>query len=115
MQFRPFGPGNGSTGLLAGLAPIAYGGSSGTVKAAEYDLVDPFQVRVASTVRFAVDARDLDEMLVSIAPGQSEHPRHPHFRDGLATWLAGESELLTTSPLLVEESSVARLVLEPRS
>ena len=115
LQFRRFGPGNGSTGLLAGLAPIAYGGSSGTVKAAEYDLVDPFQVRVASTVRFAVDALDLDEMLVSIAPGQSEHPRHPHFRDGLAPWLAGESELLTTSPLLVEESSVARLVLEPRS
>jgi penicillin amidase len=115
LQFRPFGPGNGSSGLLAGLAPIAYGGSSGTVRAAEYDPVDPFQVRVASTVRFAVDALDLDEMLVSIAPGQSEHPRHPHFRDGLPAWLAGESELLTTSPLLVEESSVARLVLEPRS
>ncbi len=111
LRFQPFGP--GGAGLDA-LGPIAYGGSSATVSVAEYDSADPFRVRVASTFRFAVDAQELDEALVSIAPGQSEHPGHPHFDDGLDDWLKGRSRLLATSRLLVAETSVSRLVLEPR-
>jgi len=113
LRFQPFGPGAAAAGL-DGIGPIAYGGSSATVSAAEYDSAESFRVRVASTFRFAVDARELDEALVSIAPGQSEHPGHPHFEDGLDDWLVGRSRLLGTSRLFVEETGVSRLVLEPR-
>jgi hypothetical protein len=75
--------------------------------------MDPFAVEVASTARLAFDAGALRESLVSLAPGQSEHPGHAHFQDQLAPWLSGRSGLLATGPLLVEETSVARLRLEP--
>ena len=55
----------------------------------------------------------LDQMLTALAPGQSEHPDHPHYRDGIPDWLAGRSSLLATGKLLVEEVSLAHLVLEP--
>jgi hypothetical protein len=60
-----------------------------------------------------VDVGALDQALVAIAPGQSEHPDHPHFRDGLSDWLAGHATLLVTNRLLVRESGAQRLRLEP--
>jgi acyl-homoserine lactone acylase PvdQ len=72
-----------------------------------------FGVRVAATARFAVDAEALDLALVSLAPGQSEHPPDPHFDDGIAPWLAGRHALLATRRIEVEDRSMARLVLEP--
>lgn len=113
LRFRAFGPPELDGAGLHGLDPIAYGGTTGTVNTAEYDTAAPFQVRVASTVRFAIDTAELDEALVAIAPGQSEHPRHRHFRDGLQSWLEGRAVLLVTSRLLVDEGRVTRLVLEP--
>ena len=74
---------------------------------------DPFAARVASTFRFAVDTAALDEALVSLAPGQSGHPGHPHFSDGVERWREGRPQLLAASTLLVEESSRALLRLEP--
>jgi len=70
-------------------------------------------VRVASTFRFAVDAAELDEALVGLAPGPSEHPRHVHFASGLQRWLEGRHSLLATSNLQVEEASASRLTLLP--
>jgi acyl-homoserine lactone acylase PvdQ len=60
-----------------------------------------------------VDAGSLDQALTAIAPGQSEHPRHPHFSDSLDDWLVGHSALLITDRLLVRESGARQLVLEP--
>jgi penicillin amidase len=95
------------------LGPFPYGGSLHTVRAAAFDPLDPFDVRVASTVRLAFDTGSLDQGLAVLAPGQSEHPEHPHFSDQLPGWLEGRATLLATSPLLVEETSVARLRLDP--
>jgi acyl-homoserine lactone acylase PvdQ len=95
------------------LAELPYPGTAHTILAADYDPMDPFAVEVASTARLAFDAGALRESLVSLAPGQSEHPGHAHFQDQLAPWLSGRSGLLATGPLLVEETSVARLRLEP--
>lgn len=95
------------------LGPFAYGGGVHTVRAASFDPLDPFEVRVASTLRLAFDTGSLDQGLAVLAPGQSEHPGHRHFDDQLESWLDGRSTLLATSPLLVEETSVARLRLEP--
>ncbi len=113
LRFRSLPGLESAMGAPRGLGPFAYGGDDTTVKAAEYDPLRPFDVRVASTVRFAVDTGTLDRALVSIAPGQSEHPGHPHFRDGVEQWLEGRPGLLVTGRLLVEEWSVATLELEP--
>lgn len=111
LRFRPLPPGPDADSK--GLGPFDYGGSSSTPNTAEYDPSAPFAVRVASTARFAVDTAELDQVLVSLAPGQSEHPSHPHFRDGVKRWLEGQPGLLVTGRLLVQETSPARLVLAP--
>jgi penicillin amidase len=112
LSFRPFGDlRNGSE--YDGLSELPYGGSGDTVNAADFVQPDDFSVRVASIFRMVVDARSLDQALTAIAPGQSEHPSHPHFNDGLGDWLAGHSALLVTDRLLVRESGDRQLVLEP--
>jgi penicillin amidase len=112
LSFRPFGDSrNGSS--FTGLSDLPYGGSGDTINTAELARSDDFGVRVASVFRMVVDAGSLDQALTAIAPGQSEHPSHPHFNDGLDDWLAGHSSLLVTDRLLVRESGARRLVLEP--
>jgi penicillin amidase len=115
VTFRPLGP----FALLgpppAALGPFPVGGSDDTVACAEYDRRAPFDVRVASTWRLAIDADQLDQGLTSLAPGESEHFDHPHASDGIERWLAGQPRLLVASPLLIDETTRARLVLEPAS
>ena len=113
LTFRPFLGGQRMARFRGGLPPFGYGGSGATLNAGGYDRADPFAVRVASTFRFAVDVATLDEVLVSLAPGQSGHPGHPHFDDGVQRWREGRPHLLITSPLLIEESSRSVLRLEP--
>lgn len=112
IRFRPL-LGLGSLLSEWSLPPVPYAGTAHTVQAGAYDALDPFEVRMASTVRLAFDTGALDQSLAVLAPGQSEHPGHPHFDDQLAGWLAGRAGLLATGTLLVEETSVARLGLEP--
>jgi penicillin amidase len=112
LVFRPFLPTPAGVSP-APLGPYEVGGSGGTLNTAEYDPARPFDVRIASIFRFAVDAGDLDEALFALAPGQSEHPRHRHHADGIQGWLDGRFRLLATSRLLVEQTSRSELVLEP--
>jgi acyl-homoserine-lactone acylase len=100
---------------VSGLGPFSFGGNGNSVNAADYAAGESFDVRVASTFRFAIDAAALDEALIGLAPGQSEHPRHVHFTSGLQRWLEGRPSLLATSTLLVEEASASRLTLEPEA
>ena len=112
LRFKPFLP--LAPGASPGqLGPYEVGGSGGTLNAAEYDPGAPYDVRLASIFRFAVDAGDLDEALYALAPGQSEHPRQRHYADGIQGWLDGRFRLLATSRVLVEQTSRAELVLEP--
>jgi penicillin G amidase len=113
LRFQPFGPVAPRDAEIAPLGPFAAGGSGSTLNTAEYAEGDDYGVLLASTYRFAIDTAAMDQALVGLAPGQSEHPRHPHASDGLERWREGRSSLLVTSPLLVEELSSARLVLEP--
>jgi penicillin amidase len=113
LSFRPFAPLLPRESELGPLGPFPAAGSGSTLNAAEYSEGDGFGVRVASTFRFAIDTAALDQALVGLAPGQSEHARHPHARDGLERWRSGRPSLLATSPLLIEEFSRSRLVLEP--
>jgi penicillin amidase len=113
LQFRAFLPGADVLRRGADLGPFAAAGSGASVNMAEYAPGEPYAVRVASTFRIAIDASELDEALLTIAPGQSGHPGHPHFADAIERWRDGRPMLLTTSPLLVEESSRGLLLLEP--
>jgi penicillin amidase len=112
LSFRPFGDLRIGSNFV-GLTELPYGGSGDTVNTAEFVKPDDFAVRVASVFRMVVDAGSLDQALTAIAPGQSEHPQHPHFSDSLGDWLAGHSALLVTDRLLVRESGDRQLVLEP--
>jgi penicillin amidase len=112
LSFRPFGDSRNGSSFI-GLSDLPYGGSGNTVNTAELTRPDDFGVQVASVFRMVVDAGSLDQALTAIAPGQSEHPRHPHFDDSLDDWLVGRSSLLVTDRLLVRESDARRLVLEP--
>jgi penicillin amidase len=111
LVFRPFGP--ASKAASAGLGPFQVSGSASTVNTAEYAPSAPYGVRLASTYRFVVDAANLDRSLCALAPGQSEHPGHPHYADALVPWLEGRSHVLVTGRPLIEEEVSARLVLEP--
>jgi penicillin G amidase len=113
LRFEPFGGLADAFEAGRAIAPVPYPGGRDTIAAAGFDASAPFAVRIASTARLAVDAAALDQLLVALAPGQSEHPGHPNYADGIEGWLAGRASLLPAAPLLIEEESVARLVLEP--
>lgn len=113
LLFRPLVPLAPGPRGARGLGPFPYPGDGLSVLAAGYDAARPFEARIASIYRLAVDTGERGHALSSLAPGQSEHPGHPHYSSGLERWLAGRPSLLLTSPLLVEESTAARLVLEP--
>jgi penicillin amidase len=96
------------------VGPFPYGGDGTTVAVAEV-ATDGWTPRVVSVYRLALDAADLDQALTSLAPGQSEHPGHPHAIDGVSPWLEGRPRLLSTSDPVIEDGPVARLELLPRS
>jgi acyl-homoserine lactone acylase PvdQ len=113
LEFRPFGLLRWARPAEPELGPHAYPGDRLTVAAGGYDWREPFAARAASTHRMAVDAAELDTLLVSLAPGQVEQPGHPNRADGVAPWLAGQPQLLVTSAVLVEARAVARLEIVP--
>jgi penicillin amidase len=96
-----------------GLGPYPYPGDAASVQVADHRPLESFEVSTVASFRFAIDAAALDEALAALAPGQSEHPGHPHRDDALARWLPGRPSLLATSRLVVEETAVSELRLEP--
>jgi len=72
-----------------------------------------FDVERTALYRVAIDLGSQDRFLSSLTPGQSEHPGHPHFVDGISRWTHGRLALFATSRLVIEEQSAERLVLEP--
>lgn len=97
------------------LPDVGVGGDGSTIASSGFDPARGFAVTRASSFRMAVDLATPDRLLSSLSPGQSEHPGHPHYSDGLGRWLEGRPSLLLTSRLLVEEEAGAKLLLEPAS
>jgi penicillin amidase len=110
LRFRALGAGSP---LGTDLGPFPYPGDGASVQVADHRPLESFDVSTVSTFRFAIDAAALDEALASLAPGLSEHPGHPHRADALARWIPGKPTLLATSRLVVEETAVNELLLEP--
>jgi len=113
VTFRPVGAAALLGAAPASLGPFPIGGSTDTIACAGWERGAPFDVTVASTWRFAIDASQLDQGLSSLAPGESEHFDHPHAADGVERWLAGRPRLLVASRLLIDETTRSRLELEP--
>jgi penicillin amidase len=103
----------GWSGRDEAFGPFPYGGDGSSVRTAEYQALESFDTQVVSGYRFIVDTADLDQALTSLAPGQSEHPGHPHSADRLVRWRQDRPVLLSTNQLVLEESTSARLELEP--
>lgn len=112
LEFAPFPGIQPAPGSAGGLAPFGIGGDASTL-ASSTSAGQGFGVTSASSYRLAVDLAAPDRLLSSLAPGQSEHWRHPHFSDGMRRWREARPNLLLTSRLYVEEQSQAPLLLEP--
>jgi penicillin amidase len=72
-----------------------------------------FEVEGACLYQLAMDLSAFDQLLSSLAPGQSEHPGHVHFSDRIGRWAESRLSLFATNRLLIEEESEDRLLLEP--
>lgn len=117
LRFRPFAQLGPEVGRRQpDLPPLAIGGDETLLGGAPYDKRNgSYLVTSAPSYLLAVDLAAPDRMLSALAPGQSEHPYHPRYADGLERWLEGRPGLLLTSRLLVEEKKDAQLLLEPKS
>ncbi len=111
LRFRAFGPGGRPAQGFDRSLPL--GGSGQTLAFARHRPGISFDVERAGFYRVAMDLASPDRLLSSLAPGQSEHPGHPHYSDGVGRWLSRRLPLFATSRLVIEEESVDRLVLEP--
>ena len=100
LTFRPFaGVDPGRRGSKE-LPRVGIGGDANTL-ASSASGPQGFEVASASTYRLAVDLASPHRLLSSLAPGQSEHHRHPHWLDGTRRWLEGRPNILLTSRLYV--------------
>ena len=72
-----------------------------------------FDVERTALYRVAIDLGSQDRFLSSLSPGQSEHPGHPHYSDGITRSAQDRLSLFATSRLVIEEQNAQRLVLEP--
>jgi penicillin amidase len=68
-----------------------------------------------SVVRAMFDPRDWDRSQMVVAPGQSESPDSPHFRDLAEAWARGELVPLAFSDAAVQAYAEGTLLLVPRA
>jgi acyl-homoserine lactone acylase PvdQ len=111
LRFLPFGP-QGTT--IRGLTQsLRAAGSGQTLSFSRFRPGVSFDVEQAGLYRVAMDLAASDRLLSSLAPGQTEHPGHSHFSDGIGRWMSSRLSLFATNRLVIEEESAEKLVLEP--
>jgi len=111
LRFQPLGPARSLPDPLG--RAMAVSGNGETLELAAHRPGVSFDVERTSVYRIAMDLAAPDRLLSALVPGQSEHPGHRHFDDGLARWRSARLSLFPTSRLVIEEESGERLVLEP--
>lgn len=99
---------------LLNLGPFPVGGDADTPNQHAMLPDRPFHVRAwAPTFRQVVDLADLSRSVVIHAPGQSEHPASPHYRDLLGPWLQVRHHPMLWTRDQVETHARHRLQLRP--
>jgi len=111
IRFSPVGIERPLRGQLAWALPAS--GDGQTLAFARHRPGVSFDVEGLGVYRVAMDLASKDQLLSVLAPGQSEHPGHRNFADGLGRWAAARLPLFATSRLVIEEENAERLVLEP--
>jgi penicillin amidase len=113
VTFAPRWPGAWQ-GDASPLGPFPIRGDDSSVFVSEYGGTgEDFGAEVVPGYRLLADAGNLDQALTAFAPGQSEHPGHPHATSEIARWRAGKPSLLSTSDPVIEDGAVQVLRLEP--
>ncbi len=113
LRYQPLGPVR-SLSLPDPLGrAIAAAGNGETLELAAHRPGVSFDVERMSVYRIAMDLAAPDRLLSALVPGQSEHPGHRHFDDGLVRGSSARLSLFPTSRLVIEEESGDLLVLEP--
>jgi penicillin amidase len=111
IRFSPFGPSGVPTRHFN--KTLGLPGSGETLAFARHRPGITFDVERAGLYRVAMDLSSPEGLLSSLAPGQSEHPGHPHYSDGIGRWVSSRLSLLATSRIVIDEESTERLLLEP--
>jgi acyl-homoserine lactone acylase PvdQ len=111
LRFMPLGT-MGSTKVDPSLS-LRVPGSGQTLAFSRYRPGVSFDVELAGLFRIAMDLAASDRLLSSLAPGQSEHPGHRNFADGVGRWASSRLSLFATSRLVIEEENAQSLMLEP--
>jgi penicillin amidase len=92
-SLRPFAR-EGAYEEIAGKAHRELPSASGAGPVAAINPTDPFEVESITSYRLVMDLAAPDRMSSFLAPGQSEHPLHPHYDDGLEASLPGPGRQL---------------------
>jgi penicillin amidase len=111
VRFEPFGPVASPNALFT--RALSARGDGQTLAYSRHRPGLSFDVERAGFYHVAMDLAASDRLLSSLAPGQSEHPGHVHFADGLLRWTAARLSLFPTERLVIEEENNERLLLEP--
>ncbi len=111
MRFTSLG--RGGAAAFEGIRSLAVPGSAQTLAFARHRPGLHFDVERAALYRVAMDLGAPDRLLSSLAPGQNEHPGHPHSTDGITRWASSRLGLFATNRFVIEEENAERLVLEP--
>ncbi len=106
---RPDGPGRDWLG--GGSHP--YGGSGETLLRAAYAQGLPFEARLHDSLRLLVDFAEPERLRANLAGGVVARQFHPHFRDQLQAWLAGEPETWLFGRNAVSGAAANNAVLVP--
>lgn len=111
LRFTPLGPAGTPTG--DSLHALRVPGSGQTLTFASYRPGVSFEVERAALYRVAMDLAASDRLLSLLAPGQTEHPGHRHYADGVGRWVSSRLSLFATNRLVIEEENAQSLILEP--
>jgi penicillin G amidase len=111
IEFRhPFGE-RTPLNHLFNIGPFSIGGSNTTVNNTEFSFSRPYDVRVASSMRFVADLSTPDSSYIVLAGGQSGQPFSPHYADHTAFWHMGTLHRLVINVDAVRRSGWKRLQL----
>jgi penicillin amidase len=101
------------TKLLFNHGPYPYGGDHETVGRARYSMDNPFNVKVAGSLRFIAVMKPQIESFGVIAGGQSGHFMSKHYDDQIDTWLEGKYYPLIHSQEELLGEELLKVILKP--
>jgi penicillin amidase len=115
-EFRHQTLGESGVGIIEWLfnrGPVGVAGGMEQVLSADWNLSEPYEVSILSSMRQILDFSDLDASRMIHTTGQSGHPFHRHYDDMIEPWADVAYHPHRFSREAVEAGRVHRLTLEP--